>query len=233
MDEDAPKPPEMRLAFPEILKLALVDDWEQVTKNSRLLPLPRTPTVVAILEEFRVHALKAHETVSALLLEEVVADIKTYFDAALAHGLLYKFERPHHTQAQRKLYEERVGAGKDPATGRDAAAKEVPEPGPSSKKRRASPSSARGEPWHVVEPSSMYGAEHLLRLLIDMPRMVSLTQMDQEAVTTLRGFLEELLEYVRSSPLSAAGRMSQAPGTNHGTLPVQISRREKGPPVSC
>ena len=52
----------MRLNVPEVLKVMLVDDWEAVTKNNQLVPLPRTPNVVEILEEFRAHVLSLTKT---------------------------------------------------------------------------------------------------------------------------------------------------------------------------
>lgn len=375
---------EMRLAFPESLKVVLVDDWENVTKSCRLLALPRSPTVAEILHEYRQYILhpsepplsnaiqgkdsasvsasasanttsnkttqpparatkrkfspsadpgtdadantgdKIHDTVQAdsqssisavapdhgltladatlgtplnhnqaaqlkslsklspLLLEEVLADIKTYFDAALAHGLLYKLERPQLTQISKKMYRERALQGLDPRTGQpldrskpgsmtnsrsnrlsdsesvnrqgdvqkdskggnsktkaksqstpdeptgtaspaataashqSSSSKSAEAPiSAASKTKKHKPSSppsiqredpaassssttggAEEETWTQVEPSSFYGAEHLLRLLIDFPRMVSLTQMDHEAVSTLKEVLDHLLWYV-------------------------------------
>lgn len=47
----------MKLPVPDILKAYLVDDWEAVTKKNQLVTLPRQPTVRELLEEFRNHVL--------------------------------------------------------------------------------------------------------------------------------------------------------------------------------
>lgn len=69
--DESNKKPEMRLNVPEILKVQLVDDWENITKNNQvcyfflisfyqlshliyfqLVPVPRSPTVEDVLEQF-------------------------------------------------------------------------------------------------------------------------------------------------------------------------------------
>jgi len=42
----------MKLNVPELLKQQLVDDWENITKNCQVVPLPREPTVEQVLEEW-------------------------------------------------------------------------------------------------------------------------------------------------------------------------------------
>lgn len=49
----------MKLNVPELLKQYLVDDWENVTKNQQLVPLPKEPAlaVVQILKDFKAYVL--------------------------------------------------------------------------------------------------------------------------------------------------------------------------------
>lgn len=47
------KRPEVKIVIPDVLKLQLVDDWENVTKNNQLVTLPRKPHVRALLDEYR------------------------------------------------------------------------------------------------------------------------------------------------------------------------------------
>lgn len=47
------KRPEVKIIIPDVLKLQLVDDWENVTKNNQLVTLPRKPNVHELLEEYR------------------------------------------------------------------------------------------------------------------------------------------------------------------------------------
>ena len=61
-DDDGARKPELRLMVPEVLKVLLVDDWEAVTKNTQLVTLPREPTVVEILQEFKAWVMQRHTT---------------------------------------------------------------------------------------------------------------------------------------------------------------------------
>lgn len=47
------KRPEVKIVIPDVLKLQLVDDWENVTKNNQLVTLPRKPNVSELLNEYR------------------------------------------------------------------------------------------------------------------------------------------------------------------------------------
>ncbi|KAJ1555267.1 Esa1p-associated factor, partial [Cladochytrium tenue] len=49
---------EVRIPVPDALKVLLVDDWENVTKNRRLVRLPRAPSVARILLDYRDAAAK-------------------------------------------------------------------------------------------------------------------------------------------------------------------------------
>lgn len=51
------KRPEVKVVIPDVLKLQLVDDWENVTKNNQLVTLPRKPNVRELLEEYREYVL--------------------------------------------------------------------------------------------------------------------------------------------------------------------------------
>ena len=56
-EADYLKRPEVKIVIPDILKLQLVDDWENVTKNNQLVSLPRKPNVRDLLEEYRNYVL--------------------------------------------------------------------------------------------------------------------------------------------------------------------------------
>lgn len=55
-ESDFMKRPEVKIVIPDVLKLVLVDDWENVTKNNQLVALPRKPNVRELLEEYRQYA---------------------------------------------------------------------------------------------------------------------------------------------------------------------------------
>ena len=80
------------LIMPDQIKATLVDDWENVTKNQQLVPLPHEHPVNAILAEYAEEEKKHRMAASpeADLLEEVVAGLKLYFEVALGRILLYR-----------------------------------------------------------------------------------------------------------------------------------------------
>ncbi|KAL6628117.1 MRG-domain-containing protein [Neocallimastix californiae] len=87
---------EMKLQIPDSLKLHLIDDWENITKDNKLVTLPRSPTVFEILQEYK--KLKFENKNNEInkendLVSEMLDGIQLYFDRALGNILLYRFER--------------------------------------------------------------------------------------------------------------------------------------------
>lgn len=56
-EEEYVKRPEIKLSIPDTLKVRLVDDWEFITKRNLLVPLPREPNVEGILSSYRSYYL--------------------------------------------------------------------------------------------------------------------------------------------------------------------------------
>ncbi|KAI0919770.1 hypothetical protein AcV5_001746 [Taiwanofungus camphoratus] len=163
-EDEGARRPEMKLSVPEALKVLLVDDWEAVTKNNQLVPLPRSPNVLELLEEFRAHVLAQKPPQlkePGTLLPTIVAGLQTYFDRALGANLLYRFERPQYAET-RKRY----------VTG---------------------PAVVLGQ---EKEMSAVYGAEHLLRMLVSLPQMVGSSNMDAESVALVREYVNELMAFM-------------------------------------
>ncbi|EGN91673.1 hypothetical protein SERLA73DRAFT_192166 [Serpula lacrymans var. lacrymans S7.3] len=96
----------MKLNVPEILKVLLVDDWEAVTKNNQLVSLPRSPTVLEILQEFKDHVMssdKAHNLREPdVVLPTIISGLQVYFDRSLGANLLYRFERPQYAEIRKQ-----------------------------------------------------------------------------------------------------------------------------------
>lgn len=82
------------LRLPHGMKLKLIEDWERITREKKLVPLPRTPTVSELLNEFM--AAKARRTSHERLYGEVCDGLRSYFNQALPTILLYKYERKQH-----------------------------------------------------------------------------------------------------------------------------------------
>ncbi|KAJ6602533.1 MRG-domain-containing protein [Mycena vulgaris] len=163
-DVDGSRRPEMRLNIPEQIKAKLVDDWETVTKNQKLVTLPRTPTVAKLLKEFETYLKDTkppHLKDPMVLTPTVVSGILVYFDRSLANHLLYRFERPQYTTIRARYI-----TGQDVVIGQEK------------------------------EMSEVYGAEHLLRMLVTLPTMIAQSTLDAESTDIVRDYVNELLAWM-------------------------------------
>lgn len=108
----------VRIPVSDHLKALLVDDWEAVTKNLSLVPLPSEHPVTEILAHY-LEEEKAKRRVGSAeydLLEEVVAGVKEYFNRCLGRILLYRFEREQFFEISKLWDEGREGwEGKGPS----------------------------------------------------------------------------------------------------------------------
>jgi mortality factor 4-like protein 1 len=84
--------PSIRIPIPDHLKALLVDDWENVTKNQQLVPLPHAHPVDEILNDYLAYEKPNRREGSASqdILEETVAGLREYFDKSLGRILLYR-----------------------------------------------------------------------------------------------------------------------------------------------
>ncbi|KAK2004277.1 MRG-domain-containing protein [Colletotrichum falcatum] len=98
--------PSIKLPIPDHIKAMLVDDWENITKNNQLVPLPHPHPVDEILNDYLSYERPNREDGSANMdiLEEVVAGLREYFEKSLSRILLYRFERPQYHEI-RKVWE--------------------------------------------------------------------------------------------------------------------------------
>lgn len=178
--DDHERKPDMHLVLPESLKSQLVDDWENVTRKEQLVPLPRTPNVKQILEEYaELH--RTSDARSSSVLSEVLAGLQLYFDKSLAQNLLYRFEREQYVQMRKQHGPKACEDEPKPARRGRASQQEVPV-------------NAAGQ--LDLEASDMYGAEHLLRLFVNLPDIVSQTNMDPESVSILRDHVHAFLAFL-------------------------------------
>ncbi|PWY99698.1 NuA4 histone acetyltransferase complex, Eaf3/MRG15 subunit [Testicularia cyperi] len=173
-EDDFLKRPEVKISIPDALKLQLVDDWENITKKGELVPLPRKPCVKDILEDYKKHYLTNRKDGkrSPQVVEEVLKGLKLYFDRSLGQNLLYRFERAQYVD-YRKKNGPKMGDG-DVGNAR----------------------SGNGSMGGDMEPSDVYGAEHLLRLFVNLPMIIVHTSMDAESIVLLKEHLAEFLSYM-------------------------------------
>ena len=84
------------LRLPHGAKLKLIEDWEHISREKKLAPLPRNPSINELLNDFL--AAKARRTSHERLYGEVCDGVRAYFNQALPTILLYKFERRQHRE---------------------------------------------------------------------------------------------------------------------------------------
>ena len=94
----APAPPaeEVRLDvnLSVALKRELIAGWERITRENKLVALPRDVTVADVLARFVADAkTRARNPEQAALAEEIADGLRAYFDGALKPALLYREER--------------------------------------------------------------------------------------------------------------------------------------------
>ena len=181
--------PSLRLELSASLKRELITGWERITREGKLLSLPRSVTAAEVLRRFEEDAkAKARSAEQAALASECAAGLKAYFDGALRASLLYAEER---AQAEAVLAGgERFDAG--------------------------------GDEGKKMEPSAVYGAEHLLRLFVKLPELVPLREMDAAAAKAVQAKLAEVLRWMQrnaaahfggeyvDAPVSAAAGITEA-----------------------
>jgi len=86
--------------LPAVLKKQLVDDWDWITREKKIVSLPRKPSVAEILDQFLQSKKKGGQ--SEKIFNEVIEGIRIYFDKALGTLLLYRFERPQYSDLAKK-----------------------------------------------------------------------------------------------------------------------------------
>ncbi|KAL8683566.1 MAG: hypothetical protein Q9186_000478 [Xanthomendoza sp. 1 TL-2023] len=161
-DETFHRRPMIKIPVPDYVKSLLVDDWEEVTKNLALVPLPAPKPANMIIDEyFDEEKQKRFEGSAEMdLLEEVRSGLKEYFDVALGRTLLYRFERQQYADA-RKAWTEGKGEWKGKTCVGD-----------------------------------VYGAEHLCRMIVQLPEMIAQTNMDGQSVNRLREEMTKFLQWL-------------------------------------
>ena len=97
--------PAIHLPVPDHLKSLLVDDWEFVTKNLSLIPLPAQHPVNEVVNAYyeEEKARRRMGSAEADILQEVASGVKDYFEKCLGKILLYRFERQQYAEIYEKM----------------------------------------------------------------------------------------------------------------------------------
>ncbi|KAK9949040.1 hypothetical protein M0R45_004586 [Rubus argutus] len=142
----------VKIQIPLTLRKQLVEDWEFVCEQDKLVKLPRSPTVDDILQKYLDYRTKKDGKLTDPV-GEVLKGIRCYFDKALPMILLYKKER--------KQYHDTV--------------------------------------VDDVSPSTIYGAEHLLRLFVKLPELLAYVNIEEETLTRLQQQLLDFLKFLQKN----------------------------------
>jgi MRG len=129
-------PPQLRLTIPPSLKQLVLDDYDLIMHQGKILPLPRPahskPSVAQLIRDWQVFRKLDEEEELCVQIDEISDKLIEYFDLSLRQYLLFQPE----------------------VTACDLAL------------------SSLGE-----APSQIYGAEHLVRLIVKLPELVPVVLM--------------------------------------------------------
>ncbi|TYI54138.1 hypothetical protein E1A91_D11G054600v1 [Gossypium mustelinum] len=142
----------VKIQIPSTLKKQLVDDWDFVTQQDKLVKLPRSPNVDDILTKYLEYRSKK-DGIMTDSVGEILKGIRCYFDKALPVMLLYKKERQQYNEV---VHDD-------------------------------------------VSPSTIYGAEHLLRLFVKFPELLAYVNIEEETLIRLQQKLMDFLKFLQKN----------------------------------
>ena len=183
----------IRLPIPDNLKSLLVDDWENVTKNLTLVPLPHDCPITQILRDYlEQQTSKLAETDPENdILDEIVHGMREYFDKSIGRILLYRFERKQYLDLAMRM------EGKQPEAHKPNAIN-IPNQSVESADAEGKEQPTDKDVMDITGkgPADVYGAEHLARLIVSMPELIGQTSMDVQAINRLRDELQKLTQFL-------------------------------------
>ncbi|KAI3799002.1 hypothetical protein L1987_34290 [Smallanthus sonchifolius] len=142
------------IEIPQTLKQQLVDDWEFVNEQNKLVKLPRFPNIDDIMKMYLEYRSKKDMISDSA--GEILKGLRCYFDRALPVILLYDKERPQYGEYIK----------------------------------------------NDVSPSSVYGAEHLLRLFVKLPELLPYVNIEEDLLMSLQQKFLDFLMFLQKKQSS-------------------------------
>lgn len=140
------------LPMPNRLKYLLVDDWEFITKDRKIVSIPSRKPVKDILKDYLQYIKNRKTPEEVSISHEIVNGLSIYFNKASRLIFLYKYERLQYG----KLVQENPD----------------------------------------IDLCEYYGIEHLLRLFVSLPGLVSETAMDATSIETLMMECSDIMNFL-------------------------------------
>lgn len=142
----------LRISLPSEFKKRLVQDWENINRNEKIMQLPVRPSINEIFDHYLtyVDSNNSNDKTTGKTAENTLKSLKIYFQHALPTMLLYRFERPAYASYD----------------------------------------------FDGNSPSSVYGAEHLLRLFVKMPQLANNTGLTELQKKSLEKEISGLCGYM-------------------------------------
>jgi mortality factor 4-like protein 1 len=187
------------LTVPDPLKAELVDDWEYITKEKKLITLPRKVTVNDILAAYRDSVRPKRLATSAPNLASASSsppppDDSNPDSTSNANNNDSSTTSKNKTisifsGSEAEIFDEVINGIRlyfDRGLGNILLYRNERSQYQSIKKKYA----------ENTRMSDIYGPEHLLRLFVSFPALIAQTNMDQQSIAILRDHLEDFLRYL-------------------------------------
>lgn len=205
--------PEIKVPVPDELKRQLVDDWDFVTRQKKLVQLPRTPSVKKIIDVYVADQTQGNKQKD--LLKEMTRGLLKYFEHCLGSILLYRHERSQYNDIYVQIEENRLAAEEEKENASSESANKKDNESDDTKKKigAGNDSENGGENAEEKEDggdseeatkkatslAEVYGAEHLLRLFVKLPMVLAHTDMEEDAARILVDQLNDFLKYMQKN----------------------------------